>query len=474
MNFSENLKNNVQCAKNIFKNNGMIVFRYMENSYDSHTKACIFFCDGLAGGELLNESIIEPFIKDKNIKNISDKYSYIKNSVISSNEVTNAKTQDDIVTAVFSGDAIMFVDGYATPLIINVRSPFKRSISEPDTEKTLKGPRDSFGEVILQNTALIMRRIKNKNFRLEKFVLGKDTKTPVIMCYIENLCDKNTVKNISKKISEININSLTDINEVAELIKGRTFSPFKTSDSTQRPDVAVRSLLEGKIILMADGSPQAVALPFLFTDYFKSPDDYTINFYFASVSRLIRYVSFFISIYLPALYVCAVKFHKEILPKNLLFSLSEKRASAPFGVTVEVLIFLVFFEIIREAATRTPSAIGQTMSIVGGLILSETAASANIVSTPSIIVIAIAGITSMILPKMAGATTLFRILFVFFSSFAGLYGLSLGTIILITHICSVDIFGKAYLNSTLPLNKESFADTFLRFPYKILDKKKER
>lgn len=472
MNFYTSLEKNTEYMKKLFENNGMIVYRYMENSFDTSIKACMLFCDGLAGAELLNESIVKPFVKAKIPDNIKDKYSYIKNSVVFSNEVNDAKNENDIVTAVFSGDAVMFIDGFCTPLIINVRSPFKRSISEPDTEKNLKGPRDSFGEVILQNTALIMRRIKNENFRLLKFSLGKDTKTPVVMCYIESLCEKADVEKIKKRIESINVNSVNDINEVAELIKGRTYTPFKTSDSTQRPDVAVKKLLEGKVILMADGSPQAVILPFLFTEYFKSPDDYTINFYFASISRIIRWISFFISVYFPAVYVCAVKFHKEILPKNLLFSLSEKRASAPFSVTLEVLIFLVFFEIIREAATRTPSVIGQTMSIVGGLILSETAASANIVSTPSIIVIAIAGITSMILPKMAGATTLLRVIFVVFSAFAGLYGLSLGTILLTIHLCSVDILGNPYVNSTLPLNKKSMKDTFLRFPYKILDKQK--
>ena len=156
----------------------------------------------------------------------------------------------------------------------------------------------------------------------------------------------------------------------------------------------------------------------------------------------------------------------------MLLSLSSERAGAPFSVTAEVLIFLIFFEIIREAATRTPSAIGQTMSIVGGLILSETAASANIVSTPSIIVIAIAGITSVILPQMTGATTLLRVAFVFLSSILGIYGIAIGSVILGIHLCSIDILQVAYVNSTLPMNKYSIFDTLIRAPYKFLKNRK--
>lgn len=473
MAFFETLEKNIEFMKNILHDNGMIVYRFMENSFDSSIKAGILFCEGLAGSTLINESIVKPFMKNPMIKNQEDKYTYIKNSVIFSTEVSDAENSDLCITALFSGDAVMFVEGYSTPMIINVRAPFVRSISESDNEKTLKGPRDSFGELILQNTALLMRRIKNGNFRLEKFVIGKDTQTTVLMCYIENLCDESMINEVRKRLEKISVNSLTDTNEIAELIKGRTYTPFKTSGSSQRPDVVSHKLLEGRIAIMIDGSPQVITLPFLFSEYFKSNDDYTINFYFAGISRLIRFLSFFVSVYLPAIYVCAVKFHKEILPKNLLFSLSEKRASAPFSVTVEVIIFLIFFEIIREAATRTPSAIGQTMSIVGGLILSETAASANIVSTPSIIVIAIAGITTMILPSMAGPTTILRMLFVILSSFLGFYGLSLGTILMITHLCSIDILDIAYVNSTLPINRYSVSDTFVRFPYKLLDKMKQ-
>ncbi len=471
--FTKSLSENVRIFKENLKNNGMIVFRDIKNTYDQKISATVIFADGIAGASLLNDFVVKPFITSPTLAKSENKLDFIMESVVFSNDVTKSSNYEECINALFSGDALFLIDGYDEILLVNARFPFTRSVSESENEKSLKGPRDSFGELILQNTALLMRRIKNPNFKIEKFIMGKQTKTTVLMCYIEGICEKGMVEKVRKRLSEINTDSLFDTNQISELIKGKTYTPFKTSGSTERPDIAANKLLEGRIVIMADGSPQVITLPFLFNEYFQSNDDYTINFYFASIARLVRYISFYISVYLPALYVCAVKFQKTILPESLLSSLSSERAGASFSVTVEVLIFLIFFEIIREAATRTPSAIGQTMSIVGGLILSETAASANIVSTPSIIVIAIAGITSVILPQMTGATTLLRISFVLLASLLGIYGLTIGTIILSVHLCSIDILEVAYVNSTIPPNKYSMFDTLIRAPYKFLERKRK-
>ncbi len=472
MNFSKNLDENINFFKEKLKNNGMIVYREIKNAFSPDIKATIIFADGIAGATLLNDFVVKPFIESEALKASENKLDFVMEAVVFSNDVVKTSDYEQCINSLFSGDALFLVDGYDEILLVNARFPFTRSISESENEKSLKGPRDSFGELILQNTALLMRRIKNPDFKIEKFIMGKNTQTTVLMCYIEGICENEMVERVRKRLKEINTDSLLDSNQISELIKGKTYTPFKTCGSTERPDITANKLLEGRIAIMTDGSPQVITIPFLFNEYFQSNDDYTINFYFASIARLVRYLSFYISVYLPAIYICAVKFQKTILPESLLISLAGERSGAAFSVTAEVLIFLVFFEIIREAATRTPSAIGQTMSIVGGLILSETAASANIVSTPSIIVIAIAGITSVILPQMTGATTLLRIIFVFLASLLGIYGLTIGTIILSIHLCSIDVLKVAYVNSTIPLNKYSMFDTIIRAPYKYLEKKK--
>lgn len=470
MDFTLNLSENISIFKGVFKNNCMIVYRSMENAENKNIKAEMVFADGLSGAVLLNDSIVKPFCKTK-IPDTSDMLDYIHKSVLRSNEVTRTSKMDDCVTALFSGDAILILDGYSDVLIVNVRKPASRSISEPENERSLKGPRDGFSELILDNTALLMRRIKNKNFKLEKFIIGSDTKSTVILAYIEGICDSDMLVKVRKRISDLKLRELTDTNGIAELIKGKTYTPFKTGGSTERPDVTANKLLSGRMAIMIDGSPQVITLPFVFSEYFQSNDDYTINFYFASISRLIRYICFYLSIYLPGVYVAAIKFHKTIIPFPLLLSIAQARKEAPFSVTAELFVFLIFFEIIREAGTRTPSDIGQTLSIVSGIVLSETAISANLISAPSIIVIAVAGLAGVTLPQLLGAGTILRIAFLLLGSLMGIYGIALGSAVLFVHLCSITVLNVPYINSTLPLNRDSVGDTVIRLPFTLLSKK---
>jgi len=303
--------------------------------------------------------------------------------------------------------------------------------------------------------------------------MGTETKTTVLMGYIEGLCDEKMLDKVRKRLSSLNIQQITDTNKIAELIKGKIYTPFKTSGSSERPDVIANKLLSGRIAILIDGSPQVITLPFVFSEYFQSNDDYTINFYFASISRLIRYICFYLSIYLPGIYVSVIKHQKTVLPHKLLVDFASERSDVPFSVAAELLLFLVFFEIIREAGTRTPTVIGQTLSIVSGIVLSETVISAHLISTPSIIVIAIAGLAGVTLPQLLGASTSLRIIFLLLGSMLGMYGMIIGSIILFVHLCSIDILDVAYINSTFPLNNETSGDTIIRAPFTLLSKKKE-
>lgn len=472
MNFSESLTENMNMFKEILKNNCMIVYRDMVNSQNEKIKASIIFADGLAGAVLLNDSIVLPFCKAKIPDNPPDMLDYIHKSVLRSNDVKSADDTEECITDIFSGDAVFLLDGSDKALIVNVRSPATRSISEPENERSLKGPRDGFSELILHNTALLMRRIKNERFKLEKFVMGSETKTTVVMAYIEGVCNEKMLKNVRKRLSSLHLSEITDTNRIAELIKGKIYTPFKTSGSTERPDVTAGKLLSGRIAVLIDGSPQVITLPFVFSEYFHSNDDYTINFYFASISRLLRYICFYLSIYLPGLYVSVIRHEKALLPSALLKEFAKEREGVPFSVTTELLIFLVFFEIIREAGTRTPSDIGQALSIVSGIILSETAISARLISTPSVIIIAVSGLAGVTLPQLLGASTLLRIAFLFLGYLAGSYGIILGSAVLFVHLCSIDILGVSYINSAFPPNGKTAGDALIRAPFTMLSKRK--
>ena len=318
-----------------------------------------------------------------------------------------------------------------------------------------------------------MRRLKNDHLKLESFTLGNRTRTPVVMAYIEGVCHPDLVKQIRTQLKKINTDSITDTNQIAELLKAKPYSPFKTTGSTERPDVVANKLLEGRIAIIADGTPQVITVPFLFNEYFQSTDDYSINFYFGTVSRLLRYLSFLISLFLPALYVACVKFQHEILPEKLLYSISASRVSVPLSATMELVVFLLFFEIIREASTRTPSVIGQTLSIAGALILGQTAVEANFISVPAIIIVAISGLCSNVLPQMKGAMILLRFGILWLSSLIGIYGVILGGAAVIIHLADITVSQTSYLNEMLPSTKGAWMDIYIRGPYQFLKQKKD-
>ncbi|MBO5407971.1 MAG: spore germination protein [Clostridia bacterium] len=473
MNFSLNLQENYENFKQIFQDNCMVVFRYLENSFAPHLKAVAIFADGLVGASLVNDYVVKPFIGSQPLQDAKNPLLFVKNSVLQSNDIVVVTDYEDCIKRLFSGDVIFFLDGYDTPLAVNARFPATRSISEPENEKSLKGPREGFCELILFNTALLMRRLKNDRLKLESFTLGNRTKTPVVMAYLDGICHETLICETRKRLQQINTDAITDTNQIAELIKAKPYSPFRTTGSSERPDVVANKLLEGRIAIIADGTPQVITLPFLFNEYFQSSDDYSINFYFGTVSRLLRYLSFLIAIFLPAMYLAVVKFQKEILPEKLLYSISAARMNVPLSAAMELLVFLIFFEILREASARTPSVIGQTLSIAGALILGQTAVEANFISVPAIIIVAISGLCSNVLPQMRGAMLLCRLGILLVASQIGIYGVILGALAIIIHLSDITVSSTSYLNDMLPHSKGSWMDIYIRGPYRFLTQKKD-
>ena len=472
MNFSINLDENITRLRKQFQGNCMIVFRYLENAAATQIKGTAIFSDGLVGSSLVNDYVVKPFVGNTLLKEQENKLQFLQNSVFQSNDVVTIQNNEEMVQRLYSGDVIFFLDGYHNPLAINARFPATRTVSEPENEKTLKGPREGFCELILFNTALIMRRLKNEHLKLENFTMGTHTKTTVIMAYIEGICHPELIEKIRCRLNAIKTNGLTDTNQLAELLKDKPLSPFKTTGSTERPDVVCHKLLEGRIAILADGTPQVITLPFLFHEYFSSTDDYSVNFYYGSISRLLRYISFLIAVFLPAIYLAAVKFQLEILPEKLLYSISSSRMNVPFSATVELLIFFLFFEILREASTRTPSAIGQTLSIAGALILGQTAVEANFISVPAIIIVAISGLCTNVLPQMRGPLILIRLVILIGAAFLGIYGVVLGAIALLVHLSDITVSGENYLSEMIP-QKRNLWDIYIRGPYSFLKTNKK-
>lgn len=312
---------------------------------------------------------------------------------------------------------------------------------------------------------LIRKRIKNPNLKFKLRTFGVQTKTRAFICYIEGIANPKIVEELNKRLDSIEIDGVLDTGYIEELIKDSPYSLFNTIGHTERPDVVAGKLLEGRIALVLDGTPVALTLPHIFIEFFQASEDYYENFYFASFNRLLRIISFIMTITIPAAYVALITYHQELIPTNLLLSISAARQGVPFPSIVELLGLLIVFEILRETGTRMPNYIGEALSIVGALVLGQAAVEARFVSAPMVIVVALAGITGLMTPKLEGTVIILRIAFLLMAAILGLYGITFGISLVLIHLFSIRSFGIQYMSHTSILDYKELQDVTIRAPW---------
>ncbi|MDD4263203.1 MAG: spore germination protein, partial [Firmicutes bacterium] len=327
-----------------------------------------------------------------------------------------------------------------------------------------RGPRESFTEALRINTSLIRRKIINPNLVFESVTLGKVTKTAVNIVYIKGLAKENLVQEVRRRIKEIDVDGIFDTGYIEQLIEEHPYSPFATTGYTEKPDVLAAKILEGRVGVLVDGSPNALSIPLLFVEKFQTSEDYYSRPLFSSFIRIIRFISFLISIASPAIYVILVSFQSELLPTQLLVTFANAVEGTPFPAVVEVSIMMLFIEILREAGVRMPRPIGPAVGIVGSLVMGESAVSSGLIGQPLVIVIALTAITSYIIPTLYDESALLRMLLFLFSAFFGIIGLVSSTILVLIHLATLQPFGIPFMSPIMPLEGEDLKDTFVRAP----------
>lgn len=438
--------------------------------------AAVYF-DGMIDSARLNDSIIRP-IMDVGLRELSGNAKMSKESkeiegdladiilrrVLYSNEISKTDDWGAILRGVMYGDTVLLIDGSQSALVANTKGWSMRSISEPEDERILEGPREGFSEAAMINLSLLRRKLQTPDLCIELLRVGRRTDTYVYVSYLGSLASHSAVKEIKRRIESINIDGIFDSNYIAELISGRRISLFRHSGSTERPDIVAARLLEGRIAIFVDGSPMVLTLPYLFAENFQSDEDYYQNFLTASVGRLLRYICFFLSISLPALYVALTVFHRRLLPTAFLLSLTEARASVPFSSVTECIALVIVFEILKEAGVRTQQSLGTALSIVGGLVVGQAAVEAKIVSAPMLIIVALSGIAGLMVPRLRAAVFYLRFLLVISASVLGLYGYLLGIGCVLVVILSTDSLGFDGTPALATLYGQRFKDTAIRAP----------
>ena len=411
----------IKMKYNLLINSDLITREFILNARGKQHKALLLYIDGMVDSQCLNDFVLQPLMmRNKNnlfdgdqnriiseavSNNITvrkvkkfDLADYIESCLIPQNNIEKTNSFDVIFSGVNSGNCALFVDTLNIAFNIDIKGFKQRNIDKPQNEIVIKGPHEAFVENIRTNTSLLRRFSNNEDLVIESLEVGTMTKTKCAVCYMQNIANNDLIAEIKYRINNLDVDSILSIGQLEQLISDNNSLGLPRAISTERPDNAVQHILEGRVVVLLNGSPFALILPAIMIDFLTSPEDRNLKTIFSNFLRAIRILAAFFALLLPGLYVSVTSFHIEILPTELLYSILAARESVPFPVIFEILIMEISFEIIREASLRVPSPIGTTIGIVGGLVVGQAAVSAGIVSPILIIIVAITALSSFAIP----------------------------------------------------------------------------
>lgn len=471
-------KINSQDIKELFSKSADVMVRPItinQNNITFH----LFCVDGLVDTQILDEALLKPFAIDRFIENYITERE-VMNYLLYRGSYNAFTTEEDdyekLLKSVMSGIAAFIFDAEQKALLFDIRAFDKRSVSEPNEEGTIKGAKDSFIESMRTNTALIRRRIRSEYLVMEHLVVGKVSKTDVVLSYVSNIANMETVDKIRDAINSINIDNIPTSAFIEEFLSQNKKSLFPQVLYTQRPDRVSSNLSDGRVAVIVDGIPFVMVLPCQLVMLLQSPEDYANHFFVGSALRVLRYVSMIMTLFLPAFYIAATSYQNQMLPVKLALSTQAAKANVPFSSASEVIGLLVAFEILIEAGLRLPKVVGTAMSILGGVVVGQAAVSANILSPLVVVIVSLAGIAGFIMPNqdLSSGIRVIRFVFALLAAIGGFYGLTVGVIILITHLCSLESYGVAYLSPFVDVEESNLKDTFLRYPIRYFKKRPQK
>ncbi|WP_339149040.1 MULTISPECIES: spore germination protein [unclassified Sutcliffiella] len=430
----------------------------------------VVYLDSMIDKRALETNIIEPIV-ELHTKQTS-KRSFSKDfimSLITAAEVSFSENLTEISSGLRSGASILFLDIENTAIIVSVPNSENRSIQEPEAEKIIKGSREGFSESLNTNIYLLQRRNQDENLIVKNFSIGTKSKTKVSMMYINDLVNQDILSEVLKRIQNIKAENIQSSGELEELIEDSRYTIFPQVLTTERPDRANSYLLEGKIIMIVDRTPQVLILPITFFSFYQSPDDYNNRWMIGLFFRYIRLLSFLIAITLPALYISVVSLHSEILPIGLLYALRVQTEFIPLSPLFEAITMQIILELLKEAAIRLSSPIAQTVGIVGGLVIGTAIVEAGLVSNIMIVVIALTAIASFVAPvnQMGTGVRILAFPIMLMANSFGFLGITVSLVILFTHLCKLESFKTPYMYPIAPLDFNGINNEFVRNRKKV-------
>lgn len=440
-----------KALKDIFSNCADFQTRTISVGGSDTGLVTVCYLDGLVDGNFLSESVIRPLTDSGRLsgndgaKNCID---MILNGAVYSNSASEKNTLNEVVEAIIKGFSAIVFDREGRAVVFETRSSQQRSISEPNVEKAVKGAKDAFIERIRTNSMLVRRKLRTPSLKIIRTVIGRRSDTEVDVVYLEGIANPEIIGKVLQKLKQIDIDGLIATGNLEEYLSDSPYSPFPQTMHTERPDRFAINLLEGRVGLLVDGLPLGFLVPCTLTEVMRVPEDRAQHFVAASILRILRYIAAVITVLAPALYVAITMYHQEMIPLKLLLSIIQSKQEVPFSTATEIIGMLIAFEILQEAGLRLPNPIGETVSIIGALIVGQSAVEAKVISPIAVIIVATAGITGYTMPSQdfASALRLWRFFLVLCALAGGLFGILAGVVLVIYHLCCIESFGISFLS----------------------------
>lgn len=424
-------------------------------------KYCIFYVQNFVDLKRLSQEIIKP-LKDLKKLPKTKLVDYLMKNVLMVGGQEKLETMEACQKAVLDGNALMIIDGQSYAIKFAITQFEERSIVEPPTSAVIFGPREGFVESIKTNTVLIRKRLPTSALKIKQLSLGNYTKTKVNIMYLNDIADKKVVQKVLDKLKEIKIDGIIDSHYLVNFLEENKNTIFKQVGKTEKPDIAVAKMLEGRVAIVVDGSPIVLTLPFLLIEDLQNSDDYYQGSFRISFIRMIRFFGVTISMLLPGLYVAVQLYHYRVVPLKFLVTLMNSIQGLPFPPFMEMLFVIILFEILYEASLRMPKYLGIALGIVGALVLGDTAVKAGLISPPAVMIVALSGISFYTVPDQSAQLSLMRIVFTFVGGTIGLFGIILGAMLMVLYLSAFNSYGTPYLAPYAPRIQDDLVDGIVK------------
>ncbi|MDE5943674.1 MAG: spore germination protein [Clostridia bacterium] len=448
------LEKNIKGVKDVLTSQDILVFEFQSSA---GKKFAAIYADGIADKQLLGELVVKPLREVKKDAKLDE----VK-LLLASPEVKDCKKIKDGIAEVSDGNAVLFVDGEKDFFIIGLKNPPGRSVAEPPTQVTLKGPREGFTEDIKVNLGLVRKRLKSEKLHIKMLKSGQRSDTAVAMIYLDDVVQKGLPEEVEKRIANNEIDLIPDSSYIAQFISKRPKSLFKRNGTSEKPDIFCAKVCEGRVGLIVDGSPIALTVPYILTEDLQAAEDYYAVSYRSTIIRILRVLSLVVGMFLPAMYISAQLFKIQLIPFQLLLKISSSISSLPLSPSVEMFLTLFVLEVLNEASIRMPKYVGLALSVVGALVLGDTAVKAGIISTPAIIIIAFSAICLYTTPDLVETTSTLRWILLIVSGSIGPFGVVLFTAFIICYLVTEQSYGAPLLAPFAPIVKSDLYDSMVK------------